>query len=340
MVFIDACHKKPVKHTPIWMMRQAGRYLPEYRATRAKAKNFIEFFKSPELACEATLQPIDLLGVDAAILFSDILPVPLEMGLDLEFIPGTGPVIHNPVRSEADLGRLGDDAPDRLTYVYDAVKIIRRALPADKALIGFAGSPWTLATYMVEGSGSKNYAIIKKLLYTQPQVMHALLEKNTQAVTEYLLRQIEAGADAVQIFDSWGGALEQSMFFEFSWSYMLRIAQAIRAKYPDTPIILFSKGVGSYLEQIEGDFDVFGVDWCTPIARAKEILHPRYTLQGNMEPMRLYDRDRTREGVEEIFSVMGKADGFIFNLGHGMVPDLSPDNAKYVVELVHEISAR
>lgn len=322
------------------MMRQAGRYLSEYRATRAKSKDFIDFCRRPDLACEATLQPIDILDVDAAILFSDILVVPLEMGMNLEFLEKKGPVFHDPILTESDLDRLGNEAPQRLEYVYDAIRLIRADLKRDKALIGFAGSPWTLATYMVEGSGSKTYQVIKKMVYANPALLHKILKKNTEAVTEYLKNQIRAGVNAVQVFDSWGGALESSAFFEFSWRYMLQISDAIKAEFPHIPVILFSKGIGAYLEKIDGNFDVFGVDWCTPIERAKNLLHPKYALQGNMEPMRLYSKEATKAGVEEIARVMGKENGFIFNLGHGMQPDFDRDHAKYLVDLVHETFRR
>lgn len=340
MIFIDACLKKPTKTAPIWLMRQAGRYLAEYRETRAKARDFIDFCRRPDLAAEATLQPIEIFGVDAAILFSDILVVPLEMGMKLEFAEQKGPVIHNPISSEKDVLNLSENAPENLQYVYDAVKIIRANLSPEKALIGFAGSPWTLATYMVEGGGSKSYSKIKKILYAENAVLRALLDKLTNAVSEYLINQIKAGANAVQIFDSWGGALDQKSFFDFSWNYMLKIAAKVKEFSPETPVILFSKGVGGYLEQIYGEFDVFGVDWNTPISRAKSILHPRYALQGNMEPARLYDRGAIERGVNEIYEVMGKENGYIFNLGHGMEPDFNRDHAKFLVELVHSKFAR
>lgn len=340
MIFVDACFQKPVAHTPIWMMRQAGRYLSEYLAVRAKTKNFVEFCRAPELACEVTLQPVDILGVDAAILFSDILVVPLEMGMDLELIEKQGPVFHDPIRTEADYERLSDNAPTNLEYVYEAIRLIRKNLAADKALIGFAGSPWTLATYMVEGSGSKTYSVIKKMLYANPALLHKILQKNTDAVIEYLKNQIRSGVNAVQVFDSWAGALEESAFLEFSWKYMKQISESIKQEFPHIPVILFSKGIGGYLEKIDGVFDVFGVDWGTPLDRAKKLLYPKYALQGNMEPMRLYSKDAIKAGVDEIHSIMGKGDGFIFNLGHGMQPDFDRNHAKYLVDYVHEVFKR
>ncbi len=340
MTFIDACFKRPTKHTPIWMMRQAGRYLPEYRATRAKAKNFIDFCRRPELATEATLQPISILDVDAAILFSDILVVPLEMGMNLEFIEKRGPVFHDPISSFGDLDRLSKDAHNNLGYVYEAVSAIRKELPSDKALIGFAGSPWTLATYMIEGGGSKQYEKIKKLVYAEPTFMHLLLKLLTDTVKEYLLMQIKAGANAVQVFDSWGGALEKGKFFEFSWKYMKDIAEYIKEKSPETPVILFSKGVGMYMDKIDGNFDVYGVDWSTPMIEAKKHLFDRYALQGNMEPCRLYSESATRECATHLIDMFRGESGHIFNLGHGMQPDMDPAMAKFLVDFVHDYSKR
>lgn len=335
MIFIDACFKKETPYTPLWMMRQAGRYLPEYRASRTKAKNFVEMCRNPELACEVTLQPIDILGVDAAILFSDILVIPLEMGMNLEFIEKKGPVFHDPIRSDDDFKRLSSESPDNLHYVYDAVSLIRKNLAESIALIGFAGSPWTLATYMVEGGSSKGFETIKKMAYANPELLHKILRLNTQSVIEYLSRQIEAGANAVQVFDSWGGALDEKGFHEFSWNYMKEISLALKSRYPHIPVILFSKGISGYLDNIDGTFDVFGVDWNTPMHLAKSKLHPRYALQGNMDPTRLYSAKATREGVSEIMDLFKGQTGHIFNLGHGMLPDLPVENAKLLVETVH-----
>lgn len=340
MIFVDACFKREVPHTPVWMMRQAGRYLPEYREVRKKAGDFISLCKNSDLATEVTLQPIDILNVDAAILFSDILVIPMEMGLNLEFVAGKGPIFHNPVRSDADVDNLSKTSADTCGYVYDAVSKIRKELDSSKALIGFAGSPWTVATYMVEGEGTKTFSLIKKMVYSDPLLMHRLLAINTLSTTDYLLRQIEAGANAVMVFDSWGAALEKESFFEFSWNYMKEIAKNIKAKHPDIPVILFSKGVSAYLDEIEGDFDVFGVDWSTPMETAKEKLFDRYALQGNMEPTRLYNKGAIREGVERIVEVMGKENGHIFNLGHGILPDVPVENAKYFIDLVHEKTKR
>jgi uroporphyrinogen decarboxylase len=322
------------------MMRQAGRYLPEYMAVREKAGNFLNLCHAPDMAAEVTIQPVERLDVDAAILFSDILVVPNEMGMELEFIKGFGPKFPKPLQTDDDLNSLDMSAGEKLTYVYDTIKLVRGQLNPKKALIGFTGSPWTLATYMLEGQGTKTYAIVKKRIATDPEFMHKLLQKLTIVIIDYLSRQIEAGVNAVQVFDSWASALEESAFFEFSWRYMVEIAEAIKSKYPHIPVLLFPKGISGYLDKIYGNFDVFCVDWSTPMELAKEKLGERYVLQGNMEPTRLYSKKATKEGVEHIVNVMGKEPGHIFNLGHGMLPDLDPDNAKYLVDLVHDMTSR
>ncbi|WP_456323957.1 uroporphyrinogen decarboxylase [Hydrogenimonas sp.] len=337
MIFIDACFNKPTPYTPVWMMRQAGRYLPEYMAVRQKAGDFLTLCKNPEMAAEVTLQPVDIVGVDAAILFSDILVIPLEMGMHLTFEKGEGPVFSDPIRTMEDIKRLDPDAHERLTYVYDTIRIVRKRLSEDKALIGFTGAPWTLITYMIEGRGTKTYNIVKKLVYTQPELVHALLREVTEVVKLYLEKQIESGVDAVQIFDSWAAALEKTKYFEFSWNYMKEIAAYIKGKYPHIPIIMFPKGIPAYLDDIDGDFDVFGVDWSTPMALAKEKLGDRYVLQGNMEPCRLYSKEATKECVESLYALMRNR-GHIFNLGHGILPDVPVENAKYFVDLVHEVT--
>ncbi len=337
MIFIDACFNKPTPYTPVWMMRQAGRYLPEYMAVRQKAGDFLTLCKNPEMAAEVTLQPVDIVGVDAAILFSDILVIPLEMGMHLTFEKGEGPVFSDPIRTMEDIKRLDPDAHERLTYVYDTIRIVRKRLSEDKALIGFTGAPWTLITYMIEGRGTKTYNIVKKLVYTQPELVHALLREVTEVVKLYLEKQIESGVDAVQIFDSWAAALEKTKYFEFSWNYMKEIAAYIKGKYPHIPIIMFPKGIPAYLDDIDGDFDVFGVDWSTPMALAKEKLGDRYVLQGNMEPCRLYSKEATKECVESLYALMRNR-GHIFNLGHGILPDVPVENAKYFVDIVHEVT--
>ncbi len=342
-IFVDACFGKETPYTPVWMMRQAGRYLPQYMAVREKAGDFLSLCHNPELACEVTLQPVDILGVDAAILFSDILVVPDEMGMDLKFVKGEGPVFSDPIRSQEDLDRLigGEEAANRLTYVYDTIKLIKQKLSEDKALIGFTGAPWTLATYMIEGQGTKTYNICKKMMYTQPELLHAILRKVTDVVKLYMQKQIEAGVDVVQIFDSWASAIEPSKYDEFSWKYMVEIAEFLKDKYPHIPIILFPKGIASFVERdlVYGNFDVFGVDWSTPMALAKEKLGKKYVLQGNMEPCRLYNKEATTECVEALQEIMGGR-RHIFNLGHGILPDVPVENAKHFIDECHRVSKK
>lgn len=340
MIFIDACFKKPTAYTPVWMMRQAGRYLKEYMRVRELAGDFLSLCKDYKKASEVSLQPVDILGVDAAIIFSDILVVPLEMGMELKFEKGEGPVFTKPICAKEDLEKLEiQRAVKNLNYVYDALKLTREKLAQDKALIGFCGSPWTIATYMIEGRGSKNYAKCKKMLYQNPEFLHELLVKLSEALKLYLEEQIKAGANAVQIFDSWASALEKEAFFEFSFKYMLEISDFIKAKYPHIPVILFPKGISGYLDEIKGNFDVFGVDWSTPLELARDKLSSKFTLQGNMEPCRLYDKKAIYSSVEEILKIM-KNKAHIFNLGHGILPDIPVENAKYFIDLVKELSKR
>ncbi|CAM3426200.1 uroporphyrinogen decarboxylase [Campylobacter upsaliensis] len=340
MIFIDACFKRQTPYTPVWMMRQAGRYLSEYMAVRKSAGDFLSLCKDYKKASEVSLQPVDILGVDAAIIFSDILVVPLEMGLELRFEKGEGPVFSTPLQNKEDLDKLDDlSAVKKLHYVYDALSLTREKLPKDKALIGFCGSAWTIATYMIEGRGSKNYAKCKKMLYQNPELLHQILRKLNEVLKLYLEEQIKAGANAVQIFDSWAGALEEGAFFEFSFSYMCELSAYLKRKYPHIPVIVFPKGVSGYLDKIEGEFDVFGVDWSTPLDLARDKLSHKFTLQGNMEPCRLYDKNAIKKGVEQILQIMqGKA--HIFNLGHGILPDIPVENAKYFIKLVQESSKK
>ena len=336
MIFIDACLGKKTPYTPVWMMRQAGRYLPEYMKVRSQAGDFLTLCKDSEKACEVTLQPVDILGVDAAILFSDILVVPMEMGMDLRFEKGEGPIFDNPLTNQAQLDALHvEKAAHNLEYVYETIRLIRAQLDQEKALIGFCGAPWTLATYMIEGKGTKTYAQCKKVLYKDPEFMHAILRKVTEALKLYMSRQIEAGVNAVQVFDSWAATLEESAFFEFSWPYMKELSAYLKAKYPQIPVILFPKGISGYLDKIDGEFDVFGVDWSTPIELAKEKLGHKYVLQGNMEPARLYDKAAIDTGIEHIANVM-QNERHIFNLGHGILPDIPVENAKYFIKRVQE----
>ena len=340
-IFVDAAFGKETPYTPVWMMRQAGRYLPEYMAVREKAGNFLNLCHNPQMAAEVTIQPLDIVGVDAAILFSDILVVPNEMGMKLDFVKGEGPVFEKPIKNEADLDALigGEEAANKLTYVYETIKILKERLPEDKALIGFTGAPWTLATYMIEGQGTKTYNICKKMMYSNPELLHKILRKVTEVVKFYMQKQIGAGADVVQIFDSWASAIEPSKYDEFSWKYMVEIAEFIKEKFPYVPVILFPKGVAAFLDQVYGNFDVFGVDWGTPMSLAKEKLGDRYVLQGNMEPCRLYSKEATTECVEALQKIMG-GKRHIFNLGHGILPDVPVENAIHFVKECHRVSKK
>lgn len=340
-IFVDACFGKETPYTPVWMMRQAGRYLPEYMEVRKQAGNFLNLCHNPKLAAEVTLQPVDIVGVDAAILFSDILVVPNEMGMKLDFLVGEGPVFEKPIKNQADLDALlgGEEAASKLTYVYDTIKLIKEQLADDKALIGFTGAPWTLATYMIEGEGTKTYNICKKMMYSNPELLHKILAKVTEVVKIYMEKQIEAGIDVVQIFDSWAAAIEPAKYDEFSWKYMVEIADYLKAKYPHIPIIMFPKGIPAFLDKVYGNFDVFGVDWSTPMGYAKEKLGERYVLQGNMEPCRLYSKESTTECVEALQKIMG-GKRHIFNLGHGILPDVPVENAKHFITECHRVSKK
>jgi len=343
-IFVDACFGKETPYTPVWMMRQAGRYLPEYMKVRAKAGDFLNLCHDPKAAAAVTIQPLDIVGVDAAILFTDILVIPDEMGMDLSFVKGEGPKFSDPLTSQADLDRLigGDEAASKLTYVFDTIKILRKELDErgdNIALIGFAGAPWTLATYMIEGQGTKTYNICKKMMYSNPELLHNILREVTEVLKLYLEKQIQAGVDVVQIFDSWAAAIEVDNYDEFSWSYMVEIAEYIKAKYPHIPIIMFPKGIPAFYDKVYGNFDVFGVDWATPMEYANEKLGDKYVLQGNMEPCRLYSKEQTTASVEKIQKVMnGKR--HIFNLGHGILPDVPVENAKHFVSECQRVSKK
>ncbi len=341
--FLRALLKQPVDYTPVWMMRQAGRYLPEYRATRTKAGSFMDLCKNPELACEVTLQPLDRFPLDAAILFSDILTVPDAMGLGLSFTQGEGPVFSKPVRSAQDVARLGVPDPEgELRYVMDAVRTIRRELDGRVPLIGFSGSPWTLATYMVEGGGSKEYSYVKKMLYDAPQVMHSLLETVARAVTAYLNAQVAAGAQALMIFDTWGGILTPRDYRNFSLHYMAQIVAGLtrEAQGRKVPVILFTKGGGAWLEDMAATgCDALGLDWTITIGEARRRVGSKVALQGNMDPSVLYaSPQRIREEVAAILADYGKGSGHVFNLGHGIHQHVEPEHAAAFVAAVHELS--
>jgi uroporphyrinogen decarboxylase len=341
--FLRALLKQPVDCTPVWMMRQAGRYLPEYRATRAKAGSFMNLCTTPEYACEVTLQPLDRYPLDAAILFSDILTIPDAMGLGLYFSEGEGPRFKNPLRDAAAVAKLGVPDPEvELKYVMDAVRLIRKELNGRVPLIGFSGSPWTLATYMVEGSGSKEYALIKKMMYDEPKVMHQLLDKVAQAVTTYLNAQIAAGAQAVMIFDTWGGILTPRDYRLFSLDYMARIVKGLKRENDGrkVPVILFTKGGGGWLKDMAATgCDALGLDWTVNIGDARAQVGDKVALQGNMDPSVLYASPaRIREEVATILAGYGKGTGHVFNLGHGIHQHVVPDHAGAFIEAVHELS--
>ncbi len=342
--FLRALLRQPVDRTPVWMMRQAGRYLPEYRATRAKAGDFLSLCKNTELACEVTLQPLERYPLDAAILFSDILTIPDAMGLGLYFETGEGPKFRQTVRSAADVAALPElNAEVDLDYVMNAVSTIRAALGGRVPLIGFSGSPWTLATYMVEGGSSKDFREAKKLMYSEPAVMHQLLDKLAVAVTGYLNGQILAGAQAVQIFDTWGGALSSWAYQEFSLAYMAKIVAGLVREHDGRriPVILFTKNGGQWLEAMaDTGADALGLDWTTDIAQARARVGDRVALQGNMDPAMLYaPLARIRQEVADILARFCQGSGHIFNLGHGITPDVDPAHAGAFIEAVVELSA-
>jgi uroporphyrinogen decarboxylase len=340
---LRALLREPVDHTPIWIMRQAGRYLPEYRATRARAGDFMTLCQTPELACEVTLQPLQRYPLDAAILFSDILTIPDAMGLGLRFAEGEGPRFEHPVRRREEIERLGPPDPEaELAYVTDAVRLIRRELDGRVPLIGFSGSPWTLATYMVEGGSSKEFARIKALLYDEPTLLHHLLGVLADSVTSYLNAQIAAGAQAVMVFDTWGGALTPVAYRAFSLDYMARIVEGLTREHEDrkVPVVLFTKGGGQWLEWIaETGCDALGLDWTTDIGQGRRRVGDRVALQGNLDPAVLYAApERIREQVGGVLEAFGRGSGHVFNLGHGIHQHIDPDNVAVLVEAVHELS--
>ncbi len=342
-LFLRALMRQPTPRTPLWMMRQAGRYLPEYRATRAKAGSFLQLCMNPELACEVTLQPLARYRLDAAILFSDILTVPHAMNLGLEFEAGEGPKIARPVRTTADIDQLPIPDPEReLKYVMDAVRTIRRELNGRVPLIGFAGSPWTVGTYVVEGGGSRNFEHIKGMLYGAPRELHRLLDKLARATILYLNAQIAAGAQAVMVFDTWGGSLTPADYREFSLRYMRQIVDGLTrvADGRKVPVILFTKGGGQWLaDMAETGCDALGVDWTTDLADARRAVRDKVALQGNLDPSVLYAPPaQIREQVGRVLASYGNGHGHVFNLGHGIHPEVPPEHALAMVDAVHELS--
>lgn len=341
--FLRALAGEPVDMTPVWMMRQAGRYLPEYRATRKLAGDFMSLCRSPDLACEVTMQPLRRYAMDAAILFSDILTIPDAMGQGLYFTEGEGPRFRKVVRSAQDVAQLPElDTAKDLSYVIDAVSVIRRELNGSVPLIGFSGSPWTLATYMIEGSGSKDFRNAKAFMFNEPQAMHQLLDKLARAVTNYLNAQIAAGAQVVQIFDTWGGVLSTQAYREFSLAYMQKIVAGLtkESEGRKVPVILFTKNGGLWLEEIAATgCDCVGLDWTIEIGRARALIGAKASLQGNMDPTILYSTPQSiRAEVSRILKDYGPGEGHIFNLGHGITPGVDPANVAVFIESVHEFS--
>lgn len=343
--FLKALLRQPVDRTPVWMMRQAGRYLPEYRATRAQAGSFMDLCRNTELACEVTLQPLERYPLDAAILFSDILTIPDAMGLGLRFAEGEGPIFDKPLRTQSDVNKLFiPDMASELGYVMDAVSTIRKALDGRVPLIGFSGSPWTLATYMIEGGSSKNFSIIKAMMFDQPKMLHQVLDVLADSVIAYLNAQIQAGAQAVQIFDTWGGVLTPRDYNEFSLRYMAKIVDGLIKEYNGrkVPCILFTKGGGQWLEAMaDTGADALGLDWTINIDDARARVGHRVALQGNMDPAILYaSPERIRQEVGTILETWGKGPGHIFNLGHGIHPGIKPENVAAFINGVVEQSAQ
>ena len=340
---IRALLRKPVDKTPIWIMRQAGRYLPEYRATRKKAGDFLTLCKTPELACEVTLQPLDRFELDAAILFSDILTIPDAMGLGLQFKEGDGPSFSDPIQSRSDIDKLGIPDPyDELRYVVDAVSLIRHELGGRVPLIGFSGSPWTLATYMVEGGSSKEFSKVKGMLYDQPQDMQKLLDILSDSVAVYLNAQIEAGAQAVMIFDTWGGALTPEDYRRYSLGAMVRIVEQLQRNHngETVPVTLFSKGANHSLTQLaESGANAVGLDWTVNIAQASQLTHNKVALQGNLDPAVLYSSiESVQSHAQKILDDYADNTGHVFNLGHGIHPAIDPEKVKALVDFVHSYS--
>ncbi len=344
-LLIRALKRQACPRTPIWVMRQAGRYLPEYMEVRSKA-DFVTLCKTPELAAEVTIQPVDIIGVDAAIIFSDILVIPEAMGMRLEIIESKGPRLYEPIRSGADIDNLKvPDVSEALRYVEDAIRLTKKQLDDRVPLIGFAGAAWTLFTYAVEGGGSKNYKYAKEMIYNHPKEAHKLLGMITQVITDFLLMQIECGANAVQIFDSWASALSEDDYKEFSLPYIKQSVEAVKAKHPEIPVIVFAKDANTILPELtDTGCDALGLSWNIDIARARGILKDKVALQGNLDPTMLYaSPDRIREEASKILQKFGQhtdSSGHVFNLGHGILPDVKPAHLKVLVDYIKEESSK
>lgn len=340
---LKALNREPVDRTPVWIMRQAGRYLPEYRQTRERAGSFTTLCKTPDLACEVTLQPLRRFDLDAAILFSDILTIPDAMGLGLEVVEKQGPTFARTIRSAADVDKLGiPDPEDELSYVTDAIRLIKRELDGKVPLIGFAGSPWTIATYMIEGGSSKEFSNAKGMLYQDPDTLHRLLDILARSITLYLRAQISAGVNVVMIFDSWGGALSAAGYREFSLQYMQQIVEGIKQDpaASGVPVILFTKGGGLWVDAIAGTgCDAIGVDWTVELGDVRRKVGDHVAIQGNLDTAVLYSNpERIRSEVARVLESYGHGDGHVFNLGHGIHPGINPEHVAVLVDAVHELS--
>lgn len=338
--FLKALRREPVDMTPVWIMRQAGRYLPEYRETRAKAGSFMRLCKTPELACEVTLQPIARYPLDASIIFSDILTIPDAMGLGLEVLEGKGPVFQRAIRNESDIKSLSVIDPEQLTYVYDAIRLVKQGLADKIPLIGFTGSPFTLAAYMVEGESKTGFPHFKTWISEDPATLHPLLSLLADSVTAHLAGQIEAGADAVMIFDTWGGMLGPEHYELFSLDYVKRSVNALKKRYKDIPIILFTKGGHHFLDKmVNVGCEALGVDWEVTLQAARQQVGDRVALQGNLNPSVLLESPEVvRREVLRVLDSFGHGSGHVFNLGHGITPQVPPENVAVLVEAVHELS--
>ena len=344
-LLLRALLREPVERTPLWIMRQAGRYLPEYREVRAQAGDFMSLCRNPELACEVTMQPLRRYKLDAAILFSDILTVPDAMGLGLYFETGEGPKFERPVRSAREIAKLPEtDVAEDLGYVFDAVRTIRRELDGRVPLIGFAGSPWTVGTYMVEGRSSRDFKTIKGLAAEDPAALETLLNTVASVTTNYLNAQVEAGAQAIMVFDTWGAALEPDDYRRFSLASMQKIVDSLTRERDGRkiPVILFTKGAGALLADMVGTgCDALGVDWTTDLATARGYVEDKVALQGNLDPATLRESPEViRQGVADTLASYGTGPGHVFNLGHGITPDIDPDNLSVLVDAVHEMSPK
>jgi len=339
---LRALRREPTDYVPIWLMRQAGRYLPEYNATRARAGSFMRLCQDPALATEVTLQPLARFALDAAILFSDILTIPDAMGLGLAFVEGDGPRFEHPLVDEAAIARLSVPDPARLRYVFDAVSSIKRSLKGRIPLLGFAGSPFTLACYMIEGGGSADFARVRRLYYMRPDLLHRVLAVNAEAVGAYLVEQVRHGADAVMVFDTWGGLLSTRGYRDCSLAYIERVVRHVRGHDASVPMIVFTKGGGQWLERIaDCGCDAVGLDWTTDLQAARSRVGSRVALQGNLDPQALLSTPRSIEAeAQAILDAAGPEPGFIFNLGHGIVPETPPDHVGALIEFVHGESAR